>query len=145
MTGRASRFRGRGSAMKDAWGNRNPLTKPPRGQKQVSGALLAGKRRYKGYLLFLQITTVHTEVGKGHQKLNLNLVPSWLAEITPGLSSSQECVVHPLKCPPNHGPSPFSFFITFIHEEFKFKEQNRGGKAPPRHLLKLILCSYCLQ
>lgn len=125
-------------------GKWEPFTKPPRGQKQLSGALLAGERRYKGYLLLSQITVVHTEVGKGHLKLDLNLVPRWLAEITLGLSNSRGCVVHPLKRPQNHRSSPFSFFITFTHE-VKFKEQNEEGKAPPpRHLLKLILCNYCL-
>lgn len=57
-------------------------------------------------------------------------MPRWLEELTLGLSSSQGCVVHPLKRPQNHRPSPFRFSVTFTHEEVKFKEQNEGGKGP---------------
>lgn len=63
----------------------------------------------------------------------------WLAEITPGLSSSQGCVVHPLKCSQNHRLSPFSFSITFTHKEVEFKGQNQGSKAPLHIKLFLLL------
>jgi len=100
------------------------------GQRQVSGALSTGKRRCKGHLLLSQITALHTEVGKGHLERDLHLVPHCTARIAPGLSSSQGCVGHLLTRPQNHRPSPCSSFITFTHEEVKFKEQNERGRAP---------------
>lgn len=71
--GRASRLCSRGAATKDARGNGNP-SQTSRGQKQLLDALLAGEHRYRGYSLLLQITALHTKVGKGHLKLDLNLV-----------------------------------------------------------------------
>lgn len=106
-----------------------------------TAAAFGCKCQCKGCLLLLQVTAAHTGVGKGHLKLDLNLVSQWLAET----SSSQGWVVHPLQHSPNHTPSPFTSSITFTHKKIQFKGQNWGSKTPLHIkqfllLLKLSIC-----
>lgn len=79
------------------------------------------KYQCKGCLLVLQVTAAHTGVGKGHLKLDLNLV-SQRSHLGSAAHRDGLCTLS--NTPKTTEPSPFSFSITFTHKEIRFKGQN---------------------
>lgn len=72
--------------------------------------------------MLLQITALHTKVGKGHLKLDLNLMSGGWQRSHLGLAARASSPT-PLK--------PQTLTLHLLREEVKFKEQNGRGKAPP--------------
>lgn len=105
-----------GELAKDAQGCRAPHRTSP-----GTAAACGCKYQCEGWLLVLQVTAAHTGVGKGHLKLDLNLV----SQRSPlGSAAHRDGLCTLSNTPKTTEPSPFSFSITFIHKEIRFKGQN---------------------